>query len=236
MPETVKLPGIGAVDQRWAVAGVALVVGIVGYAWWKRASVTVDTTTTAEPTADALQDASVDAYQGAFGTPALTPHPTSEPGYLPPSTDAEWSRRAQDILTGINYDPVVAAAAIGKYIGRQQLASADAEIVRVAIAQLGPPPVGSYPVNVVETPPKSESPQVLWDVWQGQQVASGNLVLPGATGAQDWGMIARGTLGPNATKLDVYLRALELQKVNPEIHGKYPMYVPPNIVPSIRRA
>jgi len=250
MAETVNIPGIGPVDQRWAVAGVALVVGIVGYAWWRRASVTVDETAEITPESDAFHEASVDAYEGAFGTAALTPHPVSGSGTLPPSTDAEWARRAQDILTRINYDPVIAAAAIGKYIGRQPLTPAEAEIVRVAIAQLGPPPVGSYPVTVLEgtkpptagtpppaTPPATGTPS--GPQWQGKPITAnwplapqysvGRHVLGGTPGvALPWAIIAaksmRAHMAVNPANINAMVSALK--RANPELARRYPVAVP----------
>lgn len=234
MAATVNLPGVGPVDERWVIAGVALIAGIAGWAWYQRGRAPIEE---APPEVDEFADAAVDAYEGAFGTPALTPHPLSEPGYLPPGSDAEWAQRAQIILTGVNYDPLTAATAIGKYLTRQTLTPTEADIVRVAIAQLGPPPVGSYPVTVaaVPTPPvASTDTSSLWDVWQGERLARGQVHIPGATGAEDWGMIARRTLGPTATRSDVYFRSLELQQRYPELHKKYPLYVPNNIIPQIR--
>lgn len=78
-----------------------------------------------------------------------------------------------------------------------------------------PQPTGPLPADAGQ----------LWDAFQGQQLAGGRLVMPGG-GARDWGMVARETLGTNATKFDVYVRALELQKLNPQLHASNPMYVP----------
>lgn len=88
--------------------------------------------------------------------------------------------------------------------------------------KLVPGPAAPAPQPTGPLPPDAGQ---LWDVFQGQQLAGGKLVVPGG-GARDWGMAARETLGANATKFDVYVRALELQKLNPQLHASNPMYVP----------
>lgn len=231
MPD-VKVPGIGNVEQKWVFGGAALVLGIVGYAWWKRGTAAADTgVTTQEPVTDPFTDASVDAYQGAFGTPALTAHPDTGDSIFPPTTNDEWTRRAIEALTTVNYDPTAAAAALGKYITRQSLSAPEADMVRYAVAVVGPPPVGSFPITAgpsggTATPETTQ----LWDAWQSQNLATGTLT-PGSE--YDWGMLARRVLPSTATRLDVLVKSQELQAKYPDIHRKYPMYVPANVAAGI---
>lgn len=231
MPD-VKIPGIGNVEQKWVFGGAALVLGIVGYAWWKRGTAAADTTIPVAGTVDdAFTDASQDAYQGAFGTPALTVHPDTGDSISPPTTNDDWTRRAIEALTTVNYDPTAAAAALGKYITRQALSGPEADMVRYAVAVVGPPPVGSFPITSGSTG-GTATPETaqLWDAWQSQNLASGTMT-PGTE--YDWGMLARRVLPSTATRLDVYSKSLELQAKYPDIHRKYPMYVPANVAAGI---
>lgn len=236
MPADVDIPGIGNVDQKWAIGGAALVLGIVGYAWWRRGTMTASAPTTLnspEDATDAFYEASQDAYQGAFGTPGMTVHPTTgDPSQLPPATNSEWAQRAITALTSVNIDATMAAMAIGKYMTRQTMSNAEADIVRTAIGMLGKPPQGEFPINVGAGSNPVPTPEItqLWDEWQVQNLATG----PTTPGSQwDWGMIARRTLPSNATRLDVYVRSLDLQKKYKDLHRKYPMYVPSNVASQI---
>lgn len=238
MPETVTLPAVGRVDERWVIAGVALIVGIVGWAWYQRGSTVPEEEL--PPETDDFTEAAVDAYQGAFGTPALTTRTPNEPGYLPPTSDAEWAQRAQTILTGVNYDPLTAATAVGKYLTRQNLTPVEADIVRVAIAQLGAPPQGTYPVTVVASQSGgtggtggsggsgATGGSVRWDDWTRQTFDFD------PRGTANWGKVARRTLGPDATRDEVYYRSLDLQRLNPEVSRKYMLYVPETVIPTLK--
>jgi len=232
---TLDVPGVGAVDQRWAIGGAALVLGIVGYTWWRRGTQQATSTTvnTPEDATDAFYEASQDAYQGAFGTPALTPHgTTADPNSLPPASNAEWAQRAITMLTAVNIDATMAAMAIGKYMTRQTMSDAEADIVRTAIGMLGQPPQGDFPIKVGpgSNPVPTPEIQQLWDEWQVQNLATGSLT---PNSQWDWGMLARRTLPSGASRLDVYVRSLDLQKKYPDLHKKYPMYVPANVASQV---
>jgi hypothetical protein len=155
---TVKIPGIGPVEKKWVYVGGALVAGIVGYAYWNksRVDVTESDTEVADYTTgtDYAMDSGVDEYVNPGGSQA----PIEEDYVTAPTTNAEWSQKAISILVDTGHDPISASLAVGKYMARQDLTSTQANMIRAASAQLGPPPVGSFPITVTPDAPKEEKP------------------------------------------------------------------------------
>lgn len=178
MAETVKIPGMGQVDKKWVYAGTAVVAGIVLYAYWVR-SRNVEPTTS-DYTGEDLEgtdygyDGSVGEYTGATGSQP----PVYEDNNPFPTTNAEWTIQAVDKLTDIGYEGITVSAALGKFLGRLDLTEAQADIVRQAVALLGPPPTGEYPIKVSAgdpvTPPTPKEP-----------VSGTKLAAP--TGLTTWG-------------------------------------------------
>lgn len=158
---TVKIPGIGPVDKKWVYVGGAAVAGIVGYAYWNRsraeaAEPEVDDYTSGT---DYAMDSGVDEYVNPGGSQA----PVDEDYITAPTSNPEWSQKAIAFLVDNGYDPVEASFAVGRYMLRQSLSSLQANMIRAASAVLGPPPVGSYPIEVTTTPttpPKQELPKL----------------------------------------------------------------------------
>src|SRR6266545_1238965 len=149
MAETVKVPGAGPVKKTWVYVGGALLVGIVGYAWYKRARTPV-----IEPiNPDALPedrvpftDAQVSAGLGVSQTAGA------------PVTVADWVRQATDRLIELGGDATLVASALGRYVTHQQLTTPEADLVRQAVGQFGYPTndASSYPVLLAPattTPP-----------------------------------------------------------------------------------
>jgi hypothetical protein len=153
---TVKLPGVGTVKKTYVYIGAALVVGIVGYAWWARSRAGGAD----ELSADELPMAEIPA--GTSTTPGLSQNYDNDPpdpSTLPPTTNDEWSRRAVAYLRDeLYYDPATAAAALGKYLSRLPLVPAEQDIVRTALGVLGKPPQGEYSVIPVPNPPAGGNP------------------------------------------------------------------------------
>lgn len=85
-------------------------------------------------------------YGGGYGTggaPLVTGTTVQGTSY---ATDAAWAQAVEAGLTDIGYSPTDVAAALGRYLGSLPETSAQASIIRTAIAEYGPPPVGSYQV------------------------------------------------------------------------------------------
>jgi hypothetical protein len=74
------------------------------------------------------------------------------------STNAQWAQAVTAGLTNLGYSPTDVAAALGLYFQSQPLGSgADGvsylSIVQAAIAEFGPPPVGTFPLTGTRPPP-----------------------------------------------------------------------------------
>jgi hypothetical protein len=138
MAETVNVPAVGKTNKTYVYAGGALLIGIVGYAWWKRR-----TATAVEPiNPDALPEDRVpftDAQVSSGESDSFTAgHPT---------TVSDWVQAATNRLLELGKDPLLVASALGKYITRQPLTLDEEDVVRSAIGQFGTPPGGdTYPI------------------------------------------------------------------------------------------
>jgi hypothetical protein len=66
-------------------------------------------------------------------------------------TNAAWAQAAESGLTEVGYSSTDVAAALGAYLSSQPLTTDQATIVYAAIAEYGPPPVGSFSVIMAPT-------------------------------------------------------------------------------------
>ena len=62
------------------------------------------------------------------------------------ASNASWAQAVEAGLTDIGYAPTDISAALGRYLGNLSETAAQAGIVQAAIAEYGPPPVGSFQV------------------------------------------------------------------------------------------
>lgn len=91
-------------------------------------------------------------YSGAYGYgssvagTAGTLVPASTTQATTYASNAAWAQAAEAGLTDIGYGSTDVAAALGRYLGGLSLTSDQATIVQAAIAEYGPPPVGSFQV------------------------------------------------------------------------------------------
>lgn len=136
---TVKLPGVGRVKGEQLAVGLALVGGIVAYAWWRARAgdggaeldpndVIPAATHEPEPTGDATID--VDDGGGH------------------PRTNAAWGQSALELLSNAGWEPLGVTIAVGKFLSRQALTDKEVQIVQAAVGLLGPPPEGGpWPIT-----------------------------------------------------------------------------------------
>lgn len=141
----VELPGIGRVNRQWVVAGGAVVITIVGVAWWRSRS-----SGQVEVVPDSTTGSDTGSNEYSNPNPVYSDSGTS--ALLAPTTDAEWAQRVTDKLTW--FEPGYLSAILGKYLARQTLTTAEAEVVRTAWAYLGHPPGNQQilPVTTASTP------------------------------------------------------------------------------------
>jgi hypothetical protein len=141
--------------KTYAYAGGALVLGIVGYAWWRQGMVGAEESALVSP----------EGYD-AFGNPL---QPGSTPEYVGPTvrdsnvnvddrvgftTNEEWYLAAIDMLRdrfGV-LEATVASAALNKYLDRKPLNASERAMIQNVVNSLGPPPVGG-PYSILAEPP-----------------------------------------------------------------------------------
>jgi hypothetical protein len=188
--DKIKLPVIGPVDQRWAVAGAALVAGIVGVAWWRRGMADSAEEVPADPgmddgLAEGVDDGSPWPFRPAGGS-------TVDPADAgsAPTTNEAWTAEALDKMEAAGWNRQAVAVALGKYLSRKPLtAPTETELVQTAIALEGHPPQGSYSIlpDTPTAPPRADPGAALPAPKLSVKPSGGNAVLswtavPGAIG------------------------------------------------------
>lgn len=147
----VKIPGLGPTKKTYVAVGGALILGIVGYAYWKRAALAAPTGEDEPPSYYA--DTRTGSPDDVVGTsPGAGGGGSGGGGYggaeEPPETNAEW-RNA--VIAALNhYEQGYVSSIIGKYLGRIKVTNEEAAVIREALAAVGPPPVGSYVIILAD--------------------------------------------------------------------------------------
>jgi hypothetical protein len=148
----------------WAVYGGIGVAVVGGVLWWRNRSAgssTPSNATTAATNANLIDPATgipyADETAGAIGSTGGYSglgygYPTSDiTGSTLSSgtsftTNAQWAQAVEAGLTGLGYDAQAVGSAIGKYLLSQPLTSDQVTIVQTAVAEYGPPPVGTFAI------------------------------------------------------------------------------------------
>jgi hypothetical protein len=153
----VNVPGMGKVDRKWVLAGLAATAGIVVYAYWRASQAPIDEAPEEGDQYASGDDYTPDAYIGATQPGGETYDPNDTENNLP-TTNAEWSQRVIDALESVGYDRANAAQTVGKYLAGQPLNAAEKLTIQVAIAMLGNPPAGALPIISAPAPPTTPPP------------------------------------------------------------------------------
>ncbi len=140
MPETPSSVGATVKKNKtmFMVLGAGA-LGVLAYAWWKAG-------TRGQPGATATdfqgtpQDQFIPPYQQYQTSGAV------DLSQLPPIDNPAWSQRVQSILVDIGFDPGLVADSVGKFLNRQPLNGTEADLIRSAIAYVGPPPLGQFSI------------------------------------------------------------------------------------------
>lgn len=169
MAKTVKIPGIGTVPTKYAVAGGLAVVVIAGVAWWRYAAnrQAIEEAAAAAPTVvDATGDLGDETVYPAYSTDyapdqsydgGAYPYPTfTTPSYgvtttvqtPEPTTNSEWTRRSIEHLEMVGVESGAASLAVSRYLLKECLTATQADIVRQAVAAVSTPPQGEYSIIV----------------------------------------------------------------------------------------
>jgi hypothetical protein len=160
----VKLPVIGPVNRQWVFIGTALIIGIVGYAWWSR------TRSVAEDTGGVLPE---DIPEDRIPPPTTvgTQDFTSEEAQAIISTNVEWYTAAVDYLSGQGgYDFGFTTVTLGKFLARRQLSESEANLVQAAKGAVGEPPLGGPWPIIRATAPTATTPGKTTTSWHGYRL------------------------------------------------------------------
>lgn len=146
----------------WAVYGGVGVAVVGGVLWWRNRSGSSSAGTTASTATDpnAIDPATGMPYasevagnyagytQGVsgygYGTPTVTGSTTVGTAY---TSNAQWAQAVEAGLTSLGYDAAAVGAAIGKYLLNMPLTPDQVTIVQTAVAEFGPPPVGTFSIT-----------------------------------------------------------------------------------------
>lgn len=152
MAEDVELPAVGKVKREHLMVAGALTLGIVGAMWYRaRAGGGGGEAPAVDPSDMVGADREPMDPGGGSGSVDST-----DPNV--PDTNAEWTQAATEYLSNIGYEPALVATALGKYLGRQQLAATEANVVRAAVGAFGPPPTGGPYSILLGMPTPAPSP------------------------------------------------------------------------------
>jgi hypothetical protein len=204
---TLTLPVVGQVPRPAVYVAVAATAGIVGYAWWKRGQGATDATPAVDPTATG-DNADPGYTNPAPGSPAPSSTATDAP-----TTDPQWSDLVLQRMTW--YEPGYLSGILGKYLDRQPLALAEANVIREAWAAAGKPP-GNQPIIRSQAPgggPVTATPKAPTGL-KATRVDRNGVALDWspATGANGYKVFVNGKQSGNAV---VYSNAyVDLPKPN----------------------
>lgn len=172
MASTVKIPGVGTVPTKYAVAGGVVVVVIAGVAWVRFANsraqeedlgpVVDDYTGVAETiypaySTDYAPDESY--YGGAYPYPTYTTPSyglTTTVQTPDPITNSEWTQRSIEHLELVGAESMAASLAVSRYLLKECVTPTQADLVRQAVAALGPPPQGTFSIITCPTTPSQQ--------------------------------------------------------------------------------
>lgn len=156
---SIDVPVIGRTKRVYVYGAAAVVAVIVGYAYYRRATVGGSATDEADYYADLRtgSDTGSDAYAnpapgGTGGSDAYDALPKN------PTTDQEWTAAVVNTLS--SYEPQYLYGVLGKYLSRQKIDAEEAAVVRSAWAAVGRPPGGQEILIAADTssPGTSKAP------------------------------------------------------------------------------
>jgi hypothetical protein len=136
--EEVDVPGIGSMPKGAVTGGLALVAGIVVYAWWKnRSSSSSSSTTTPVLNPNDVVPATDYTSPGGDSSPT-TVDSTGDTI----TTNSQWTQAATAYLAEYGWDPKLVSSALGKFLTRTGLSPDEITAVQTAIGAEGYPPEG----------------------------------------------------------------------------------------------
>jgi hypothetical protein len=160
----VNLPVIGRINRNWVIAGGALIVGIVGYAYWNR--------NRSVPISDEM--AEQDIPQDREPPPTVVGAQEYDTGEVRAiiNTNPEWYTAAVDYLSSQGgYDFAFVTITLGKFLARRQLTEAEANLIQAAKGAVGEPPQGGPWPIIRATAVTPTTPGKITTTWHGHRLA-----------------------------------------------------------------
>jgi hypothetical protein len=201
----VNLPSFTQNRKLWLIIGGGA-AGYVALRWWQSRGTT-------EP--EATNDLTPESAGGAYGPGNVQygGRDITTPSEVP-TTNAEWTQKAVEALTGQGWEGTAVQVALGRFLARVSVTAAQADIIRAAIAAAGQPPVGgNYTiVPISPTTPVTPTPVAAPGAVTGFKTVSTTpttgLVrwnpVSGATGYQVKTMWNSHTVSTSATQASFY--------------------------------
>lgn len=173
MADNIKIPGVGSVPKKYVLIGGVAVVGIAGVFWLRylrNPEPVADTSTTTDYTGEVGDETVYPAYSTDYAPDAsydggAYPYPTyTTPSYgltstvqtADPITNSEWTQRSIEHLELLGVESQAGSLAVSRYLLKECVTSTQADLVRQAVAALGPPPQGTYSIIVCPTTPTQQ--------------------------------------------------------------------------------
>jgi len=139
---TVDIPGVGPVERRYVIGGVAVAAGIAAFVWLRRrnASAADQTQGLIDPLTGLPYSSENQAPTGYVNPNPVQSTVDSTTGTI--KTNAEWTTDVIGKLGNIGMDASFVGTVLGKYLASQPLTLEEAAVVRTAWAFSGKPPQG----------------------------------------------------------------------------------------------
>lgn len=148
----VDVPAVGKVKKAYILIPAGLAAAYVAWRWYQAAQAGAE----APAGSDGLYTSSDLSEYGLSTTGGATTVTGNTGSVVTDGTsagavddNAEWNERAVERLTNSGYDPQTVRAALGEFLARRSLDSAEAGIARAALGAAGQPPEGR-PWSVIE--------------------------------------------------------------------------------------
>lgn len=154
---------------KWAVYGSVGAAAVGGFLWYRNRSSSSSPAATGAADPNLVDPATGVPYADeTAGNYAGYTQGTSGLGYGLPTSDitgsqlsngtsftsnAQWAQAVEAGLTGLGYDAQAVGSAVGKYLLDLPLTSDQVTIVQTAVAEYGPPPVGTHNIIAGGTAP-----------------------------------------------------------------------------------
>lgn len=148
----VDVPAVGKVKKTYILIPAGLAAAYVAWRWYQASQAGAEAPAGSDGlyTSSDLSEYGLSTTGGATtvtGNTGSTVTDATNPSAV--NTNDQWNERAVERLSDSGYDPQTVRAALGEFLARRSLDSAEASIARAALAAAGQPPEGR-PWSVIE--------------------------------------------------------------------------------------